>query len=95
MYRKIESAEFFSYPNDIMWDQRNAQGVGTIRLYSAADVFHLNDTHYPKYFRYEEPWDSHCCGDWMEVSKEEYREYILKRIEEEYAEIERLKRELL
>lgn len=95
MYRKIESAEFFSCPNDILWDKRNEQGVGQIRLYSGADVFHLNGTHYPKYFRYEEPWDAHFCGDWIEVSKEEYRTYILKKIEEEYAEIERLKKELL
>lgn len=94
MYRKIESVKFFNNPNDIAWDQRNAQGIGQIRLYGEG-VFHLEGTNYPKYFRYEEPYDAHFCGDWLEVSKEEYREYIRKRIEKEYAEIEQLKKELL
>ena len=94
MYKKIESANYFNNPKDIAWDNRNMNGIGQIRPYGEG-VFFLNDTHYPKYFRYEEPWDTHCCGTGIEVSKEEYCEYILKRIEEEYSEIERLKRELL
>lgn len=93
MYRKIESARYFDNPKNIIFDLRNEHGVGQIRLNDG--VFHLKNTDYPKYFRYEEPYDAHFCGEWFEVSKEEYCKYLLQKIEEKYVEIERLKKEYL
>lgn len=94
MYKKIETAKYFNNPENIIFDYRNKQGIGQIRL-DDGDIYYLKDVNYPKYFKYEEPFDAHFCGDWVEVGKEEYNEYIRKRIEEEYAIIERLKKELV
>jgi len=43
-------------------------------------LYYLKNDTYPKYFKYEEPYDAHCCGTWREITEEDYNNYIKKEI---------------
>ena len=89
---KIESEEYFKNVK-IFWDERNEMGRGEIRVANRG-VFQFSDNRYPKYFRYEESWDERSCGTWVEVSKQDYQQYIYKRIKDLTDEINTLTKEL-
>lgn len=91
MIKKIKSFDYFAGANPIWGSIKN--GVGNVRINDG--VYHIENTRYPKYFQYVESWDAHFCGDWYEVSKIDFQNYISKLIEEKYAEIADLKNTLM
>lgn len=86
----VENHEYFS---NYFWDERTESGCGKICLRDG--VYHIKNLTYPKYFRYEESFDTHFCGDWFEVSEKDYKDYISKCIAEKRAEICNLYRMLI
>lgn len=74
MLIKINSKEELKNLNEVIWENRNM-----IRI-SNYGVFNLKDDNYPKYFKYESPLDTHCCGDFYEVRKEDYVEVLKRKI---------------
>lgn len=89
MIKMVESFDYFAPEFNKVWN-RTKNGVGEIRMNDG--VYHIKDTRYPKYFRYEESFDAHFCGDWFETTMEEFNDYISKQIRKKYAEIDELKK---
>lgn len=73
-------------------DLKDAEGLNDdngnyyTRIYGVGMVHHKGDRqNYPQYYKYVEPWDSHCCGDFVKCSKEmiiEYYEEEIKKMKE-------------
>ena len=62
--------------------------------------YHYEEHFYPCYIEYDEPWDSHFCGNYYFVNKTKEeaiamrRKNLLEYIHEEYETINGAKREL-
>lgn len=83
--KKIDSPDYFK--NNI-WD-RTENESGSVRTDDG--VFYIKNGKYPKYFKYEESFDLHFCGDWYEVTREDYNKYILDLIESKQKDIKKLR----
>ena len=57
-------------------------------------AFYLKNDVYPKHFEYNDPWDSHCCPDYFEITNEEYKSHLKKKVEELTKEIEYLNKRI-
>ena len=88
MIIKIKSREELKNLNKVIWGNRDA-----IRI-SNYDVFNLKDDNYPKYFKYKSPLDTHCCGDFYEVRKEDYVEVLKRKIADKERILQDLQEEL-
>lgn len=66
----------------ILWDEENHIRVREL------GIFHLENVTYPQCFKYESPWDLHCCGDYYPCDKIE----MVTDIENEIKELINLKK---
>lgn len=57
-------------------------------------IFYLENDHYPKYFKYFEPYDTHFCGNYCECSQKEYKKFLKERINEYSEKIKKYKKML-
>ena len=57
-------------------------------------IFCLKNDNYPKYFEYNEPFDTHCCGTWCERTKEDYLKYLIDCQEELQQKVKNLQKKI-
>ena len=63
----------------------------TATRYDEGVLNHEGNKKYPQYYRYCEPFDYHCCGDYNPITKSEFEDRIQVMIEEYQEKIEQLK----
>lgn len=88
MFIKINSIEELKNLNEVLWENRNM-----IRI-SNYGVFILKDNNYPKYFKYETSLDTHSCGEFYEVRKEDYIEALKEKIADKEETLQELREAL-
>lgn len=80
----LESAEDLN--NNVIYDVVYSTRIGNIGV-----IHHDGDRqNYPQYYKYVEPWDTRCCGDFVKCSKEEIIEYYEEKIKKMKEIIENL-----
>jgi len=73
--------------NDIIWE-----GEDSIRL--SIGVIHHNNNHvFPQFYKYCAPWDSHCCGDYYPMDKDEAFTKINNYLNNEIRALKNLKKQ--
>ena len=72
----------------VSWEKSNSL------LIIGHGIFCLKDDNYPKYFEYNEPFDTHCCGSWCECTKEDYLKYLIDCKEELQQKVENLQKKI-
>lgn len=85
---KVNSRQDILNLGTIWFNEPNAIRIGQY------GVFYLEDSHYPKYFKYYESYDTHSCPNYCECSQEEYKAFLRELIDEYSEKIKKIQKVL-